>query len=81
MIAPWQGFWIKAHSASPEFSINDSTKNSGGNLMKVSEASTIKLKAKSDDMSSQAVVLFIKMRFLKKTNMMPINFNLFPVNI
>ncbi|MFY0696370.1 MAG: T9SS type A sorting domain-containing protein [Balneola sp.] len=60
MIAPWQGFWIKAHSASPEFSINDSTKNSGGNLMKVSEASTIKLKAKSDDMSSQAVVLFYK---------------------
>lgn len=60
MIAPWQGFWIKAHSGSPEFSINDSTKNSGGNLMKVSEASTIKLKAKSDDMSSQAVVLFYK---------------------
>ncbi|MEP0007526.1 MAG: GLUG motif-containing protein [Balneola sp.] len=60
MIAPWQGFWIKAHSGSPEFSINDSTKNSGGNLMKVSEASTIKLKVKSDDMSSQAVVLFYK---------------------
>lgn len=60
MIAPWQGFWIKAHSASPEFSVNDSTKNSGGTLMKASEASTIKLKAKSDEMSSEAVVLFYK---------------------
>lgn len=60
IIAPWQGFWIKANASSPEFSINDSTKNSGGTLMKVSEASTIKLKAKSEDMSSQAVVLFYK---------------------
>ncbi len=60
IIAPWQGFWVKANASSPEFSINDSTKNSGGTLMKVSEASTIKLKAKSESMSSQAVMLFYK---------------------
>ncbi len=57
-IAPWQGFWVKANAASPELSINDSTKSSGGTLLKVSEPSTIKFAATSETMSSKAIVLF-----------------------
>lgn len=57
-IAPWQGFWVKANAASPELSINDSTKSSGGTLLKVNEPTTIKFTATSETMSSKAIVLF-----------------------
>ncbi len=66
IIAPWQGFWVKANASSPEFSINDSTKNAGGTLMKTSTASTIKFSVSNDSLSSKAVVMFYKDAALEK---------------
>ncbi|MFY0683165.1 MAG: hypothetical protein JXR20_01335, partial [Balneola sp.] len=57
-IAPWQGFWVKANATSPEISINDSTKTTGGVLRKRSPISELKLTLKGNNQSSNSIIMF-----------------------
>ncbi len=58
LIAPLQGFWVKATSANPTLAIGEDTKSSGGSLYKKAPISEIRFNLRAGELSSQAVLVF-----------------------
>ena len=58
LIAPWQGFWVKANAESPSLSMNDSTKSSGGVFQKKAPVSLLKFGLENDGYNSNTIVMF-----------------------
>ena len=58
LIAPWQGFWIKAHALNPSIKIRDAGRSYGGVFMKNKAAEQIKFTLKGGGMMSGAVLHF-----------------------
>lgn len=58
LIAPWQGFWVKANATSPSLTLNDSTRSGGGIFRKQAPVPEIKFTLTDSTLSSNAIVLF-----------------------
>lgn len=60
LIAPWQGFWVKANAASPQVVFTDTVRNAGGALLKQAKQviPKIDLELEGNGLSSKAIVLF-----------------------
>jgi len=60
LIAPWQGFWVKANAASPQVVFTDTVRNAGGALLKQAKPviPKIDLELEGNGLSSRAIVLF-----------------------
>ncbi len=58
LIAPWQGFWVKANAINPSLILNDSTRTGGGILRKQAPVPEIKFTLTDSMLSSNAIVLF-----------------------
>jgi len=59
-IAPWQGFWVKTHTANPRIVFSNKVKSSGGRLLKPAspQIPQLHLELEGKGLSSRAIVLF-----------------------
>ena len=57
-IAPWQGFWVKAHASDPSISFSDTIRNANGVLFKELTTPELQFQISGGGMSSKATIMF-----------------------
>ncbi|MEO9885183.1 MAG: LamG-like jellyroll fold domain-containing protein [Balneola sp.] len=57
IIAPWQGFWVKANAASPSLMLNDSTRTGGGFLIKKAPVEQLVFTLQGNERSSKTILV------------------------
>jgi hypothetical protein len=57
LLAPWQGFWVKANAANPEWSITDESRSAGGIMRKENPTPVIRFSLEGDGQRSSTVVM------------------------
>lgn len=57
IIAPWQGFWVKANAVSPSLSISDTVRSGGGLLYKKNPIPVLKLSLSGSEKSSETIIM------------------------
>ena len=58
LIAPWQGFWVKANAAAPTIAFNDSVRNIGGVFLKKAPIPEIRFTMDNGKWTSDAIISF-----------------------
>ncbi len=58
LIAPWQGFWVKANAADPVLTLTDEVRSAGAPLRKSTPPPHIRLRLDSEQRQSSTVVMF-----------------------
>lgn len=71
LIAPWQGFWVKANSANPSLAITDDARSAGGIFYKQAQKPVPQLhfKMSGKNVSSQIVLMFSDQASLQKDHL------------
>ncbi|MEX0723464.1 MAG: FG-GAP-like repeat-containing protein [Gracilimonas sp.] len=58
LIAPWQGFWVKANAADPELTFTDEIRSAGGFLRKEQATPELRFTISDGQLASDAIVMF-----------------------
>ncbi|MEX2477218.1 MAG: LamG-like jellyroll fold domain-containing protein [Gracilimonas sp.] len=58
LIAPWQGFWVKANTADPELTFTDEIRSAGGFLRKEQATPELRFTISDGQLASDAIVMF-----------------------
>ncbi len=66
LIAPGQGFWVKANAAGPALSLTHDVRGVGGVLLKSTSVPQVKLQLEGGELSSKASVMFSEFAELGK---------------
>lgn len=69
LIAPWQGFWVKATASSPALSLTDDVRSSGGALLKKQPVPQLRFTISDEQRSSSAIVMLNKYSTLEKDSL------------
>ena len=69
LIAPWQGFWVKANSSNPEILINDEARSSGATFYKEQEVPEIEFQVTDSSQGAKTIVTFLENARKKKDSL------------
>ncbi|WP_020403467.1 FG-GAP-like repeat-containing protein [Gracilimonas tropica] len=58
LIAPWQGFWVKANATNPSISFSDEIRSAGGIFRKENPTPELRFTLSDGQLASDAVVMF-----------------------
>lgn len=57
VLAPWQGFWVKANAANPSLSLSDTVRTGGGVLFKKALVPKLKLALSGNEINSETIIM------------------------
>ncbi|MEX2364186.1 MAG: hypothetical protein WD597_11210, partial [Balneolaceae bacterium] len=57
LIAPWQGFWVKANNENPALSLNDSVRSTGGVFLKKATVPKLRFAISDGRISNETIVM------------------------